>query len=137
MVWAERCKLKKTDLFTVAEVGSEEAQIVSGKVIYDGSTYNQLLSYHDHYIDANFSTAVSNVKPTTTEYDEVGRAVKVTLPDGSTTALFSNKCFLMGAHDADHTNRCFGQNRAMQTDVKGRNLASIQNDLVTKFDINS
>jgi hypothetical protein len=39
--WAERCKLKRNSLFTVAEV-RQEAQIVSGKVIYDGQFGHKL-----------------------------------------------------------------------------------------------
>jgi hypothetical protein len=44
--------------------------------------------------------------------DEVVRAVKVTLPDGSTTALFSNSTF-NGVPTMLTTQTCFGQNRAI------------------------
>ncbi|OCB72868.1 hypothetical protein LPBF_11330, partial [Flavobacterium crassostreae] len=80
-------QVKKTaSLFTAAGSPDQEAQIVSGKVLYDGLG-RPIISYYPTTtttVDANFSTAISNVTPTTTEYDEVGRAIKVTLPDGST-----------------------------------------------------
>jgi len=60
-------QVKKTaSLFTVAGSPDKEAQIVSGKVIYDGLA-RPITSYYPTTtttIDNNFSTAVSNVTPT-------------------------------------------------------------------------
>jgi len=134
-------QIKKTaSLFTAAGSPDQEAQIVSGKVIYDGLG-RPTTSYYPtttSTIDANFSTAVSNVTPTTNEYDEVGRVVKVTLPDGSTNSTFFKLDTFNGVPTMLTTQTdALGKTVQSQTDVKGRNLASIQNDLVTKFDINS
>nr|WP_244533936.1 RHS repeat-associated core domain-containing protein [Flavobacterium micromati] len=134
-------QVKKTaSLFTAAGSLDQEAQIVSGKVIYDGLG-RPTTSYYPTTtttINADFSTAVSNVTPTTTEYDEVGRAVKVTLPDGSTNATSFKIDTFNGVPTMLTTQTdALGKTVQSQTDVKGRNLASIQNDLVTKFDINS
>ena len=134
-------QVKKTaSLFTAAGSPDQEAHIVSGKVIYDGLG-RPTTSYYPTTtttIDAAFSTALSSVNPTKTEYDEVGRAVKVTLPDGSSnTTTFKIDTFegvpTMLTTQTDALNKTVQS----QTDVKGRNLASIQNDLVTKFDINA
>ncbi|MBE0392704.1 SpvB/TcaC N-terminal domain-containing protein [Flavobacterium sp. PL002] len=134
-------QVKKTaSLFTQAGSPDQEAQIVSGKVIYDGLG-RATTSYYPTTtttIDANFSAAVSNVTPTTTEYDEVGRAVKVTLPDGSTNATTFKIDNYNGVPTMLTTQTdALGKTVQSQTDVKGSNLASIQNDLVTKFDINA
>ncbi|WP_371810414.1 toxin TcdB middle/N-terminal domain-containing protein [Flavobacterium sp. 28A] len=134
-------QVKKTaSLFTQAGSPDQEAQIVSGKVIYDGLG-RPTTSYYPTTtttIDANFSAAVSNVTPTKTEYDEVGRAVKVTLPDGSTNATTFKIDNYNGVPTMLTTQTdALGKTVQSQTDVKGSNLASIQNDLVTKFDINA
>ncbi|MCK8141822.1 polymorphic toxin type 33 domain-containing protein [Flavobacterium sp. I-SCBP12n] len=134
-------QVKKTaSLFTAAGSPDQEAHIVSGKVIYDGLG-RPTTSYYPTTtttIDAAFSTALSSVNPTKTEYDEVGRAIKVTLPDGSNnTTTFKIDTFegvsTMLTTQTDALNKTVQS----QTDVKGSNLASIQNDLVTKFDINA
>ncbi|MFB9057512.1 toxin TcdB middle/N-terminal domain-containing protein [Mariniflexile ostreae] len=134
-------QIKKTaSLFTTAGSPDQEAHIVSGKVIYDGLG-RPITSYYPTTttaIDATFSTAVSNVPPTQTEYDEVGRAVKVILPDSSTnTTTFKIDEFegvpTMLTTQTDALNKTVQS----QTDVKGRNLASIQNTLVTQFGYNA
>jgi RHS repeat-associated protein len=134
-------QVKKTaSMFTQSGSADQEAQIVSGKVIYDGLG-RPTTSYYPTTtttIDNNFSTAVSNVSPTKTEYDEVGRAVKVTLPDGSSnTTAFKIDSFEGVATMLTTQTDALNKTVQSQTDVKGSNLASIQNDLVTKFDINA
>jgi len=134
-------QVKKTaSLFTNAGSADQEAQIVSGKVIYDGLG-RPTTSYYPTTtttIDNNFNTAVSTVTPTKTEYDEVGRAVKVTLPDGSintTTFALENYEGL----PVLRTTQTDALNKTSQTytDATGQNLASMQNDLLTKFDTNA
>ncbi|MBP4140409.1 hypothetical protein J3S90_01165 [Flavobacterium sp. P4023] len=134
-------QVKKTaSLFTAAGSPDQEAHIVSGKVIYDGLG-RPTTSYYPTTtttIDAAFSTALSSVNPTKTEYDEVGRAVKVTLPDGSSnTTTFKIDTFEGVPTMLTTQTDALGKTVQSQTDVKGSNLASIQNDLVTKFDINA
>ena len=134
-------QIKKTaSLFTQAGSADQEAQIVSGKVIYDGlgraiTTYYPTTTTT---IDNNFSAALSNVTPTKTEYDEVGRAVKITLPDGSTNTT----TFALENYDGLpvlHTTEKDALNKTNQTytDATGQNLASMQNDLLTKFETNA
>ncbi|WP_207763282.1 RHS repeat domain-containing protein [Flavobacterium reichenbachii] len=134
-------QVKKTaSLFTQAGSGDKEAQIVSGKVIYDGLG-RVATSYYPTtttIIDNNFSTALSSVTPTETEYDEVGRAVKVTLPDGSNNIT----TFVLEDYDGVpvlKTTQTDALNKTSQTytDATGQNLASMQNDLLTKFDTNA
>ncbi|MWB95447.1 hypothetical protein GON26_13840 [Flavobacterium sp. GA093] len=134
-------QVKKTaSLFTAAGSADQEAQIISGKIIYDGLG-RPATSYYPTTtttIDATFSTAIATVTPTTTEYDEVGRAVKVTLPDGSTNTT----TFALDNYDgipALSTIQTDALNKTSQTytDAAGQNLASLQNDLVTKFETNA
>ena len=134
-------QVKKTaSLFTQAGSPDQEAQIVSGKVIYDGLG-RATTSYYPTTtttIDNNFSTALSNVTPTKTEYDEVGRAVKVTLPDGST----NNTAFALDNYDGVAVLRttqtdALNKTSTTYTDVTGQNRASMQNDLLTKFETNA
>ncbi|WP_281235089.1 SpvB/TcaC N-terminal domain-containing protein [Flavobacterium gelatinilyticum] len=134
-------QVKKTaSLFTQSGGADQEAQIISGKIIYDGLG-REAESYYPTStttIDNNFSTAVSNVTPTKTEYDEVGRVVKVTLPDGSnniTTFALENYegLTVLSTIQAD------GLNNTSQTytDATGQSLASMHNDLLTKFETNA
>jgi RHS repeat-associated protein len=134
-------QVKKTaSLFTQAGSPDQEAQIVSGKIIYDGLG-RPTTSYYPTTtttIDNNFSTAISNVTPTKTEYDEVGRAVKVTLPDGSSNTT----SFTLENYDgvpALRTTQTDALNKTSQTytDATGQNMASLQNDLLTKFETNA
>jgi RHS repeat-associated protein len=134
-------QVKKTaSLFTAAGSPDKEALIVSGKVIYDGLG-RPITNYYPTTtttIDNNFSTAVSNVAPTKTEYDEVSRAVKVTLPDGSTNTT----TFELENYDGLpvlRTTQTDALNKTSQTytDATGQNLASMQNDLLTKYDTNA
>ncbi|PBJ11905.1 T6SS effector amidase Tae4 family protein [Flavobacterium sp. ACN6] len=134
-------QIKKTaSLFTQAGSADQEAQIVSGKVIYDGLA-RPITSYYPTTtttIDNNFSTAISNVTPTKTEYDEVNRPIKVTLPDGSTNTT----TFAIEAYDGLpvlRTTQTDALNNTSQTytDATGQNLASMQNDLTTKFETNA
>ncbi|SHM04036.1 RHS repeat-associated core domain-containing protein [Flavobacterium saccharophilum] len=134
-------QVKKTaSLFTAAGSPDQEAQIVSGKIIYDGLG-RPTTSYYPTTtatIDNNFSTAISNVTPTKTEYDEVGRAVKVTLPDGSSNTT----TFALENYDgvpALRTTQTDALNKTSQTytDATGQNMASLQNDLLTKFETNA
>jgi RHS repeat-associated protein len=134
-------QVKKTaSLFTQAGSPDKEALIVSGKVIYDGLG-RPTTSYYPTTtttIDNNFSTAVSNVTPTKTEYDEVGRGVKVTLPDGSTnTTVFALENY--NGVPVLRTTQTDALNKTSQTftDATGQNLASMQNDLTTKFETNA
>lgn len=133
-------QVKKTaSLFTQAGSADKEAQIVSGKIIYDGlgrpiSTYYPTTTT----VDNNFSTTVSNVTPTVTEYDEAGRAVKITLPDGSTNST----TFALENYDGLpvlHTTQTDALNKTNETytDATGQNIASMQNDLLTKFETNA
>ncbi len=133
-------QVKKTaSLFTAAGSADKEAQIVSGKIIYDGlgrpiTTYYPTTTT----VDNNFSTTVSNVTPTVTEYDEAGRAVKVTLPDGSTNTT----TFALENYDGLpvlHTTQTDALNKTNETytDATGQNIASMQNDLLTKFETNA
>jgi RHS repeat-associated protein len=134
-------QVKKTaSLFTTAGSDDKEAQIVSGKIIYDGLG-RPTTSYYPTTtttVDNKFSTSVSTVTPTTTEYDEVGRAVKVTLPDGSTNTI----AFALEDYDGVqtlHTTQTDALNKTSETytDATGQNLASKQNDLLTKFETNA
>ncbi|MBF4487524.1 SpvB/TcaC N-terminal domain-containing protein [Flavobacterium sp. CSZ] len=134
-------QVKKTaSLFTAAGSADQEAQIVSGQIIYDGLG-RPITSYYPTTtttVDNNFSTTVSSVAPTKTEYDEVGRAVKVELPDGSTNTV----AFVLDNYDGVpvlHTTQTDALNKTSETytDAKGQNLASMQNDLLTKFETNA
>jgi len=134
-------QVKKTaSLFTAAGSPDQEAQIVSGKILYDGLG-RPITSYYPtttSTIDNNFSIAISNVTPTKTEYDEVGRAVKVTLPDGSSNTT----SFTLENYDgvpALRTTQTDALNKTSQTytDATGQNMASLQNDLLTKFETNA
>lgn len=134
-------QVKKTaSLFTQAGSADQEAHIISGKIIYDGLA-RPITSYYPTTtttIDNNFSSAISNVTPTKTDYDEVGRAVKVTLPDGSTnTTVFALENYdgvpVLRTTQTDALNKT----SATFTDATGQNLASMQNDLTTKFDTNA
>ncbi|WP_166923715.1 SpvB/TcaC N-terminal domain-containing protein [Flavobacterium poyangense] len=134
-------QVKKTaSLFTQAGSPDQEAQIISGKIIYDGlgrptTSYYPTTSIT---IDNNFSTGISNLMPTKTEYDEMGRSVKVTLPDGSTnTTSFALDNF--DGLPVLRTTQTDALNNTIQifTDAKEGNIASQQNDLITKFDINA
>ncbi|MEO8795003.1 MAG: SpvB/TcaC N-terminal domain-containing protein, partial [Daejeonella sp.] len=134
-------QVKKTaSLFTQAGSPDKEALIVSGKIIYDGLG-RPITSYYPTTtttVDNNFSLALSNVAPTKTEYDAVGRAVKVTLPDGSTNATI----FALDNFDSLpvlRTTQTDALNNTSQTytDAAGQYVASMQNDLITKFNINS
>ncbi|SNR84406.1 RHS repeat-associated core domain-containing protein [Flavobacterium sp. ov086] len=134
-------QVKKTaSLFILAGSPDQEAQIVSGKVIYDGLG-RQTTSYYPTTtttVDNDFSTALSTVTPTKTEYDEVGRAVKVTLPDGSSNTT----AFALEDYDgvlALHTTQTDALNKTSETytDATGQNMASKQNDLLTKFETNA
>nr|WP_315242710.1 SpvB/TcaC N-terminal domain-containing protein [uncultured Flavobacterium sp.] len=134
-------QVKKTaSLFTQAGSPDKEAQIVSGKIIYDGLG-RPTTSYYPTTtttVDNKFSTAVSTVNPTKTEYDEVGRAVKMTLPDGSTNTIAFNVENYDGVQTL-HTTQTDALNKISQsyTDAKGKNIARMQNDLLTKFGINA
>ncbi|MFQ6602988.1 SpvB/TcaC N-terminal domain-containing protein [Flavobacterium sp. C3NV] len=134
-------QVKKTaSLFTQAGGADQEAQIVSGKIIYDGLG-RSIASYYPtttSIIDNNFSNALSNITPTKTEYDEMSRPVKVTLPDGSTNTM----TFSLENYDGLpvlHATKTDALNKTSQTftDAKGQNLASMQNDLLTKFEANA
>ncbi|MDA6070180.1 hypothetical protein NJT12_11180 [Flavobacterium sp. AC] len=134
-------QVKKTaSLFTAAGSADQEAQIVSGKIIYDGLG-RQIVSYYPTTtttIDNNFSTEISDITPTRTEYDEVSRAVKVTLPDGSKNTM----AFALENYDGLtvlHATKTDALNRTSQTytDAKGQSLLSMQNDLMTKFETNA
>lgn len=134
-------QVKKTaSLFTTAGSADKEAQIVSGKIVYDGLG-RPTTSYYPTTtttVDNKFSTAVSTVTPTKTEYDEVGRAVKVTLPDGSTnTTTFSVENY--DGIQTLHTTQTDALNKTSETytDATGQNIASMQNDLLTKFETNA
>ena len=134
-------QVKKTaSLFTSSGSPDQEALIVSGKIIYDGLG-RPTTSYYPTTttsIDANFSTALSSVTPTLTEYDIVGRAVKVTLPDNSTNKT-SYKLDSFNSIPSMLTTQtdALGNIVKSHTDVTGKNLASIQNNLVTQFKINA
>ncbi|MEO6174498.1 MAG: SpvB/TcaC N-terminal domain-containing protein [Flavobacterium circumlabens] len=134
-------QVKKTaSLFTEAGSPDQEAQIVSGKIIYDGLG-RPTTSYYPittTTIDNNFSTGISNIIPTKTEYDEMGRAVKVNLPDGSTnTTSFSIDNF--DGLPVLRTTQIDALNKTIETytDSKGGNIASQENDLLTKFETNA
>ncbi|MBE8723365.1 SpvB/TcaC N-terminal domain-containing protein [Flavobacterium hungaricum] len=134
-------QVKKTaSLFTQSGSADQEAHIISGKIIYDGLG-RQITSYYpttSTTLDNNFSTAVSTVTPTKTEYDEVGRAVKVTLPDGSTnTTVFAIEDY--EGISVLRTTQTDALNKTSETftDATGQNLASMQNDLTTKFETNA
>ncbi|SHL42830.1 SpvB/TcaC N-terminal domain-containing protein [Flavobacterium chilense] len=131
-------QIKKTaSLFTQAGSADKEAQIVSGKIIYDGLG-RPIISYYPTTttsIDNNFSTALSSVTPTETEYDETGRTIKVTLSDGSTNTT----TFALENYDGLpvlRTTQTDALNKTSQTytDATGQNIASMHNDLVTKFE---
>jgi RHS repeat-associated protein len=134
-------QVKKTaSLFTQSGSPDQEAQIISGKIIYDGlgrptaSFYPTTTSV----IDNNFSTGVSNIMPTKTDYDEMGRPVKETLPDGSynTTSFALDNIDGLPVLRATQTDAL---NNTIQTftDAKGENIASQHNDLLTKFETNA
>lgn len=134
-------QVKKTaSLFTQVGSPDQEAQIVSGKVIYDGLG-RPVASYYPTTtttIDNNFSTAVSAVAPTKTEYDEVGRAIKVTLPDGSSNTT----TFALDNYNGISTLRtiqtdALNKSTQTQTDATGQNIMVMQNDLITNFEINA
>ncbi|HEY1193218.1 SpvB/TcaC N-terminal domain-containing protein [Flavobacterium sp.] len=134
-------QVKKTaSLFTAAGSADQEAHIISGKVIYDGLG-RAITSYYPTTtttMDNNFSTAVSAIAPTKTDYDEVNRPIKVTLPDGSTnTAVFALENYdglpVLKTTQTDALNKT----NTIYTDVTGQSVASMQNDLTTKFAINA
>lgn len=134
-------QVKKTaSLFTAAGSADQEAQIISGKVIYDGLG-RATTSYYpttSTTLDNNFSTAVSTVTPTKTEYDEVNRPIKVTLPDGSTnTTVFALESYdglpVLKTTQTDALNKT----NTTYIDATGQNVASMQNDITTKFDTNA
>ncbi|OXB11850.1 RHS repeat domain-containing protein, partial [Flavobacterium reichenbachii] len=134
-------QVKKTaSLFTQAGSADKETHIVSGKIIYDGLG-RPITSYYPTTtttIDNNFSTALSSVTPTETEYDEMGRVVKVTLPDGSTnTTIFALENY--DGLPVLRTTQTDALNKTSQTytDASGQNIASMQNDLLTKFETNA
>jgi RHS repeat-associated protein len=134
-------QVKKTaSLFTQAGSPDQEAHIISGKTIYDGLG-RATTSYYPTTtttVDNNFSTAVSNVTPTKTEYDEVSRAVKVTLPDGSTnTTVFAIEDYDGVAVLRTTQTDALNKTSQTYTDATGQNLASMQNDLLTKFETNA
>ncbi|MDQ6469892.1 SpvB/TcaC N-terminal domain-containing protein [Flavobacterium sp. LHD-80] len=134
-------QVKKTaSLFTQAGSADQEAHIISGKVIYDGLG-RAITSYYpttSTTLDNNFSTAVSTVAPTKTDYDEVNRPIKVTLPDGSSnTTVFALESYdglpVLKTTQTDALNKT----NTTYTDATGQNVASMQNDLTTKFDTNA
>ncbi|MGA9638687.1 SpvB/TcaC N-terminal domain-containing protein, partial [Flavobacterium sp.] len=138
-------QVKKTaSLFTAAGSADQEAHIISGKVIYDafGRAIESYYPTTTTTLNADFSTALSTVTPTKTEYDSRNRAYKVVYPDGSThrtefkidqfnsvPTLLTTQTDALGVVSRSHT------------DVKGLSLSSIQNsaegELVTKFDYNA
>ncbi|WP_433831152.1 SpvB/TcaC N-terminal domain-containing protein [Flavobacterium anhuiense] len=134
-------QVKKTaSLFTQAGSADQEAHIISGKIIYDGLG-RAVTSYYPTTtttLDNNFSTAVSTVTPTKTDYDEVNRPIKVTLPDGSSnTTVFALDNYdglpVLRTTQTDALNKT----NTTYTDATGQNVASMQNDLTTKFDTNA
>ncbi|MEN2402529.1 SpvB/TcaC N-terminal domain-containing protein [Flavobacterium sp. MC2016-06] len=135
-------QVKKTaSLFSQAGSPDQIAQVVSGKVIYDGLG-RTIISYYPTTttttVDNAFSTAVSNIAPTKTEYDEVSRAIKVTLPDGSTNmTTFTIENYdgieVLRSTQTDALNKI----NQTYTDVTGQNLATKQNDFLTKFETNA
>ncbi|MFH6991107.1 SpvB/TcaC N-terminal domain-containing protein [Flavobacterium sp. FlaQc-48] len=134
-------QVKKTaSLFTQPGSPDQEAHVVSGKIVYDGLE-RPIATYYPTTtttIDNNFSTALSNVAPTKTDYDEVGRPVKITLPDGSTnTTVYAIANYeglpVLSTTQTDALNKT----SQTYTDATGQNLAVIQNDLITKIETNA
>ena len=134
-------QVKKTaSLFTQPGSPDQEAHVVSGKIVYDGLE-RPIATYYPTAtttIDNNFSTALSNVAPTKTDYDEVGRPIKVTLPDGSTNTTVYTIVNYDGLPVLSTTQRD-ALNKTSQTyaDATGQNVAVIQNDLITKIETNA
>lgn len=134
-------QVKKTaSLFTQSGSPDQEAHVVSGRIIYDGLE-RPIATYYPTTtttMDNNFSTAMSNVEPTKTDYDEVGRPIKVTLPDGSTnttsyTIINHEGLSVLNTTQTDALNRT----SSTYTDAAGQNVAVVQNDLVTKIETNA
>ncbi|MFD2940274.1 SpvB/TcaC N-terminal domain-containing protein [Flavobacterium notoginsengisoli] len=134
-------QVKKTaSLFTQSGSPDQEAHVVSGRIIYDGLE-RPIATYYPTTtttMDNNFSTAMSNVEPTKTDYDEVGRPIKVTLPDGSTnttsyTIINHDGLSVLNTTQTDALNRT----SSTYTDAAGQNVAVVQNDLVTKIETNA
>ena len=78
-------------LLLVSSVGAtataDQVVVTSGRVVYD--PFGRAVKVYHPTVDServdSFSRAVDNVAPTRTEYDELDRPLKVTLPDGTYT----------------------------------------------------
>lgn len=66
---------------------ADQAVVTSGRVEYD--PFGRAVAVYHPTVDGervdSFSLAVDNVSPTRTEYDELDRPLKVTLPDNTIT----------------------------------------------------
>ena len=66
---------------------AEQVVVTSGRVVYD--PFGRAVKVYHPTVDServdSFSLAVDNVSPTWTEYDELDRPLKVTLPDDTYT----------------------------------------------------
>ena len=66
---------------------ADQIVVTSGKVVYD--PFGRAVKVYHPTFDGervdSFSRAVDNVPPTQTEYDELDRPLKVTLPDETVT----------------------------------------------------
>ena len=66
---------------------ADQVVVTSGRVVYD--PFGRVVRVYHPTVDServdSFSRAVDNVAPTRTEYDELDRPLKVTLPDGTYT----------------------------------------------------
>jgi hypothetical protein len=78
-------------LLLVSSVGAtataDQVVVTSGRVVYD--PFGRAVKVYHPTVDServdSFSQAVDNVSPTWTEYDELDRPLKVTLPDDTYT----------------------------------------------------
>ena len=66
---------------------ADQIVVTSGRVVYD--PFGRAVKVYHPTFDGervdSFSRAVDNVPPTQTEYDELDRPLKVTLPDDTVT----------------------------------------------------
>jgi len=82
-----KCLLLFLASFLSATAHAEQVVVTSGRVEYD--PFGRAVRVYHPTVDServdSFSRAVDNVAPTRTEYDELDRPLKVTLPDGTYT----------------------------------------------------
>ena len=103
---------------------AEQVVVTSGKVVYD--PFGRAVKVYHPTVDServdSFSLAVDNVSPTRTEYDELDRPLKVTLPDGTyTTYAYS----LVGNALKTTVTDAEGNSSATLTNGSGKTVQSI------------